>query len=67
MQLTVTLARGVRGNGRLSLANAKNLNDFFKNKSSIANMIDNQDGLCLPRAIVVGRANIQHFHEKSLS
>ena len=30
-------------------------------------MIDNKDKLCLPRAIVVGRAYIQHFHEKSVS
>ena len=29
--------------------------------------IDNKDKLCLPRAIVVGRAYIQHFEEKSLS
>ena len=29
--------------------------------------IDNKNKLCLPRAIVVGRAYIQHFHEKSVS
>ena len=66
MRLTVTVARGVRGSGRLSLANAKNFNDYFKRKRGIM-QIDNKDKLCLPRAIVVGPAYIQHFHEKSVS
>ena len=29
--------------------------------------IDNKDKLCLPRAIMVGRAYIQHFEENSIS
>ena len=66
MRLTVTVARGVHGSGRLSLANAKNFNDYLKRKRGIM-QIDNKDKLCLPRAIVVGRAYIQHFEEKSLS
>ena len=60
MRLTVTVARGVHGSGRLSLANAKNFNDYLKRKRGIM-QIDNKDKLCLPRAIVVGRAYIQHF------
>ena len=66
MRLTVTVARGVRGNGRHSLANAKNFNNYLNRKKSIM-VINNKDRLCLPRAIVVGRAYIQHFEEKSLS
>ena len=66
MRLTVTVARGVHGSGRLSLANAKNFNDFFKRKRGIV-QIENKDRLCLPRAIVVGRAYIQHYDENSLS
>ena len=66
MQLTATVARGVRGSGRLSLANAKNFNDYFKRKRGIV-QIKNKDRLCLPRAIVVGRAYIQHFEEKSIT
>ena len=66
MRLTVTVARGVHGSGRLTLANAKNFNDYFKRKRGIV-QIDNKDKLCLPRAIVVGRAYIQHFEEKSVS
>ena len=52
--------------GRLSLANAKNFYDYLKRKRGII-QIDNKDKLCLPRAIVVGRAYIQHFEEKSVS
>ena len=29
MRLTVTVARGIHGSGRLTLANAKNFNDYF--------------------------------------
>ena len=65
MPLTVTVARGVHGSGRLSLANAKNFNDHLKRKRGIM-QIDNKDKLCLPRAILMGRAYIQHFEEKSL-
>ena len=64
MCLTVTVARGVWGTGRLSLSHAKNFNAFLKNKKSIV-QIDNKDKLCLPRAVVVGRAYIQHFEEKN--
>ena len=35
MRLTVTVARGVHGSGRLSLANAKNFNDYLKRKRGI--------------------------------
>ena len=42
----------------------KNFNDYLKRKRGIM-QIDNKDKLCLPRAIVVGRAYIQHFEEKS--
>ena len=66
MRLTVTVARGVRGNGSLSLANVKNFNSYLNRKKSIV-MIDNKDRLCLPRAIVVGRAYNQHFKEKIIS
>ena len=66
MRLTATVARGVHGSGRLSLANAKNFNDFFKRKRGIV-QIENKDRLCLPRAIVVGRACIQHYDKNSLS
>ena len=34
-RLTVTVARGVHGSGRLSLANAKNFNDYLKQKRGI--------------------------------
>ena len=66
MRLTVIVARGVHGSGHLNLANAKNFNNFLKNKKSIV-QIDNKDRLCLPRSIVVGRAYIQHVEEKSIS
>ena len=32
MRLIVTVARGVRGSGRLNLSNAKNFNDYFQRK-----------------------------------
>ena len=44
----------------------KYFNDYLKRKRGIM-QIDNKDKLCLPRAIVVGRAYIQHFEENSLS
>ena len=66
MRLTVIVARGVQGSSRLSLTNTKNFNDHLKRKCGIL-QIDNKDKLCLPRAIVVGCAYIQHFEEKSLS
>ena len=66
MRMTVTVARAVHGSCHPSLANAKNFNDYLKRKRGIM-QIDNKDKLCLPRAIVMGRAYIQHFEEKSLS
>ena len=66
MRLTVTVARGVGGSGRLNLPNAKYFNDYLKRKRGIV-QIDNKDRLCLPRAIAVGRAYIQHFDKKSIS
>ena len=58
--------KSVWGSGRLSFSHAKNVNVLLKNKKSIV-QIDNKDKLCLPRAIVVGRAYIQHFEEKIIS
>ena len=66
MRFTVTVAKGVQGSGRLSLANAKSFNDYFKRKRSIV-QIENKEKLCLPRATVVGCAYVQHFEEKSIS
>ena len=43
MRLTVTVARGVHRSGRLSLAKAKNFNDYPKPKHSIIQI----DRLCL--------------------
>ena len=57
MQLTVTVARGVQGSGQLSLANAKNFNNYLNQKKSIV-VINNEDRLCLPCTIVGG----MHLH-----
>ena len=44
----------------------QNFNDYLRRKRGIV-QIDNKDRLCLPRAIVVGRAYTQHFDEKFIS
>ena len=41
MRLAVTVARGVHGSGRLSLASAKNFNDYLNRKRGIM-QIDNK-------------------------
>jgi hypothetical protein len=66
LRLTVQIVKGVRGNGLLRLQHAKNFNDFLKRKRGIVE-IKNKDGLCLPRAIAVGRAYIQFHKEKLIS
>ena len=62
----ILIAKGVQGRGFLSSSSAKSMNSYLFKKNGIVK-IKNTDGLCLPRAIVVGRANIQYFKEKTLS
>ena len=46
MRLTVTVARGVQGSGRLSLPHAKNFNEFLKNKKVLCELTIKTDSVC---------------------
>jgi hypothetical protein len=66
LRLTVQIVKGVQGNGMLTKNAAVEFNNYLKRTHGIIS-IENNDRLCLPRAIVVGRAFIQYAKEKTIS
>jgi hypothetical protein len=66
LRITVSVVKGVTGRGLLTLKKAGNFFTFLKKKRGITE-IDNDDNLCLPRALAVGVAHIQYHKEKIIS
>ena len=60
------VVKGVKGRGHLKLKEAKGIYNFLKKKRGIA-VINNDDNLCLPRAIVVAQAYHQFNSDKTIS
>ena len=66
MTFRVVIKKGPIGRGLLKLKDAQNFFEYIKRKRGIV-VIENNDNLCLPRAIVVARAYISHFVEKTIT
>jgi hypothetical protein len=64
--MTVTIVRGIAGNGLLRLEQAKGFHDFLSRKKGIV-LLENTDRLCLPRALVVGKGYVDYMVKKSIT